>query len=412
MTPRSRVGMRKAALVVGALVLASASMASVPRTAQAALLPVALPDTYSIKHDRTLTVPPAGVLANDVDLLGGSTATLVGGQPPNGTVDLNANGSFTYEPDTGYAGTDVFRYRPTGVLGVGTTVTIVVANAAPKANKDNYNAVTGQRLTVPAPGVLGNDNDADGDGLTAELTDGGGNGSLSFNANGSFTFTSGGSFTGNRTFHYRVFDGVAWSSPVVVTIDVNAPTATPAPTPPPTPAPTPTPRPTATPIIPLPSVPIPPLPTIRPLPTPILPTIPGSSPIPSIPPTPAIPGTSPLPGASTDPFSTPRPGGIAIGPTQTPGTGAGPTSTQDAFVDQAGQDGSGVIDDMIGVGFAGFDGIEWAVPALVLTVPGLLLLLAVLAQSMGALLWLPVARRWLGGFGLRRKRRSAAHRTG
>jgi hypothetical protein len=54
----------------------------------------------------------------------------------------------------------------------------------------------------------------------------------------------------------------------------------------------------------------------------------------------------------------------------------------------------------------GFDGLlEWALPALTLTVPGLLLLLAVLAQSAGGLLWLPMVRRWLGGFGLAKRRR-------
>jgi len=65
----------------------------------------------------------------------------------------------------------------------------------------------------------------------------------------------------------------------------------------------------------------------------------------------------------------------------------------------------GPIDGLGDVGIVGISGlVVWAVPALVLTVPGLLLLLAVIAQAAGALLWLPVARRWLGGFGIRRRR--------
>ena len=65
----------------------------------------------------------------------------------------------------------------------------------------------------------------------------------------------------------------------------------------------------------------------------------------------------------------------------------------------------GPIDGLGDVGIVGISGlVVWAVPALVLTVPGLLLLLAVIAQAAGALLWLPVVRRWLGGFGLRRRR--------
>ncbi len=54
------------------------------------------------------------------------------------------------------------------------------------------------------------------------------------------------------------------------------------------------------------------------------------------------------------------------------------------------------------VGFDAF--LEWAVPALVLSVPGLLLLIAVLAQMAGGLLWLPMVRRWLGGVGDRKHR--------
>ena len=52
-------------------------------------------------------------------------------------------------------------------------------------------------------------------------------------------------------------------------------------------------------------------------------------------------------------------------------------------------------------GFAGFDGFDWAVPAFVLTVPGLLLILTVLAQTLFGLFWLPVARRRLAGLGVR-----------
>jgi hypothetical protein len=44
-----------------------------------------------------------------------------------------------------------------------------------------------------------------------------------------------------------------------------------------------------------------------------------------------------------------------------------------------------------------FGSFEWAVPALVLTVPGILIVIAVLAQALIGLAWLPVTRRWLGG---------------
>jgi hypothetical protein len=40
--------------------------------------------------------------------------------------------------------------------------------------------------------------------------------------------------------------------------------------------------------------------------------------------------------------------------------------------------------------------LSWSYPALVLTIPGLLLLLAIAAQALGALAWIPIVRRSLG----------------
>ena len=56
--------------------------------------------------------------------------------------------------------------------------------------------------------------------------------------------------------------------------------------------------------------------------------------------------------------------------------------------------------DASSISFAGF---EWAVPALVLTVPGILIVIAVVVQAMIGLAWLPVARRSLDND--RRRRR-------
>ena len=55
---------------------------------------------------------------------------------------------------------------------------------------------------------------------------------------------------------------------------------------------------------------------------------------------------------------------------------------------------SSIALDPVSIAFAGF---EWAVPAFVLTVPGLLLILAVLGQALIGLAWVPLARRWVDG---------------
>jgi hypothetical protein len=406
--------------------------------ASAGLLVTARDDAYTAIHDRPLTVSAAaGVLANDSGVL--MTAARLT-NPVHGTLTFSSNGSFTYQPDAGYVGSDSFKYEAR-VLSLGLLVTdsavvrlTVTNDAVPTAANDSYTATTGVTLNVPASGVLANDSDADGDALSAVVVDDGGNGLLDLNSNGSFTYTSGGSFVGVRTFTYRASDGAASSSTATVSINVKAPapTPTPAPTPAPTPGPTPppTPRPTLPPLplptLPLPTLPLPtmPLPTL-PLPSISLPPLPGASatPTPSIGPggspgasataTPsasfspsASPGSNPSPGGSTDPSSTPGPGADPSAPIVGPGSVGGvPPGDEGGFT--VGFSGFGPIDGLVDVDVVGFDAfLEWAVPALVLSVPGLLLLLAVLAQAAGGLLWLPMVRRWLGGVGVR-KRQSA-----
>jgi hypothetical protein len=46
---------------------------------------------------------------------------------------------------------------------------------------------------------------------------------------------------------------------------------------------------------------------------------------------------------------------------------------------------------------------EWVVPGFVLSLPGIILVVAVLAQALIGAAWLPLSRRELGGFGLRRR---------
>jgi hypothetical protein len=62
------------------------------------------------------------------------------------------------------------------------------ANRAPVAANDAYAASEDHPLTVPAPGVLGNDSDADGNSLTSLVASGPGDGVVALNANGSFTY--------------------------------------------------------------------------------------------------------------------------------------------------------------------------------------------------------------------------------
>jgi VCBS repeat-containing protein len=102
------------------------------------------------------------------------------------------------------------------------TIIIPTANTPPVASDDAYAVIGGATLTVPAPGVLGNDTDADNDALTAQLVNPTTKGTLTLNPNGSLTYTPGEDTTGTDTFTYRAFDGLATSNLATVTITITA----------------------------------------------------------------------------------------------------------------------------------------------------------------------------------------------
>ncbi|HEY9444645.1 MAG TPA: cadherin-like domain-containing protein, partial [Gemmatimonadales bacterium] len=105
-------------------------------------------------------------------------------------------------------------------------------NQPPTASADQYEVASGTALTVGAPGVLGNDNDPDGDTLTASAVDQPANGTLALSSDGSFTYTPNTGFSGQDTFTYTAGDGTDTSAPATVTITVDPPVVGVSPGPP------------------------------------------------------------------------------------------------------------------------------------------------------------------------------------
>ena len=101
-------------------------------------VPVAVNDAYVASVGQSLTATAAnGVLANDTDANHEPlTATVVTG-PAHGTLVLNADGSFVYNPAAGYSGTDGFTYQVSdGLLSSTATATITIGGAPhPLRNK-------------------------------------------------------------------------------------------------------------------------------------------------------------------------------------------------------------------------------------------------------------------------------------
>ena len=197
------------------------------------IAPVAVSDSYSTRTNTALSVAAPGVLANDSDPNGDTLTAQKVSNPYHGILVLSSNGSFTYTPASGYAGSDSFSYRAgDGSLSSATaSVSITVsANHAPVATADSYSLNQDTVLNVVAPGVLGNDSDPDGNTITAQLVSSPSHGALVLNSNGSFAYTPASGYTGSDSFSYRASDGSLTSSSVTVTLTVtpvnHAPVAT------------------------------------------------------------------------------------------------------------------------------------------------------------------------------------------
>src|SRR5665213_376261 len=101
------------------------------------------------------------------------------------------------------------------------TLTVVPVNDPPIGNNDTYTTLEDVPLNVPAPGILTNDTDVDGDALTALLVSNVSHGNLSFNTNGGFIYTPATNYNGTDSFTYRANDGFSTGNVATVTINIT-----------------------------------------------------------------------------------------------------------------------------------------------------------------------------------------------
>jgi hypothetical protein len=95
-------------------------------------------------------------------------------------------------------------------------------NLPPLAQNDSGSTPFNTLLNIPAPGVLANDTDPDGQPLTAQLVASTTHGALTLNANGSLIYVPNAGFSGADSFTYRAFDGTHLSNVATATITVGS----------------------------------------------------------------------------------------------------------------------------------------------------------------------------------------------
>ncbi len=77
---------------------------------QVLIVPIAVPDAYSVAEGGVLTVDSPGVLANDTLTGGQPTSEVVTRYPAHGSLQLSQGGGFIYTPAAKYSGSDSFAY--------------------------------------------------------------------------------------------------------------------------------------------------------------------------------------------------------------------------------------------------------------------------------------------------------------
>jgi VCBS repeat-containing protein len=187
--------------------------------------PVASPDSFSTDEDLQLTVPASGVLENDTDEDGNPLSALLVSNPIHGDLNLEADGSFTYMPDSDFSGSDHFNYRATDGLAlsniVAVTITVSALNDPPVALDDSFSLTEDTPLVIDPPGILSNDSDVDSEAITATLVVSPSHGSLTLDADGGFTYTPSSNYFGTDSFSYRGSDGLSLSEIATVTLTIE-----------------------------------------------------------------------------------------------------------------------------------------------------------------------------------------------
>ncbi len=195
--------------------------------------PTARDDSYSTSQGSDVS---GNVLDNDSDVDDSNLSASLQNGPSNGDLNLNGNGSFTFDPDgdfrsvgAGESNTVSFDYTASdgngGTDQATATITVNGTNDTPVANNDSYSTSQGSNVSG---NVLNNDSDVDGDNLSASLQSSPSKGDLNFDSDGSFTFDPNGAFDSlgdneseNVVLKYVANDGNGGSDGATATITVN-----------------------------------------------------------------------------------------------------------------------------------------------------------------------------------------------
>ena len=143
---------------------------------KANVAPVAVDDARTLVENTSLTEPAPGVLGNDTDGNNDVLTAVLDSGPTNGTLTLNADGSFTYTPSPGFEGPASFTYHANDGSADSSPATVAItithANEAPVLTAGaTLNFSEGDPATVIDATVTVNDVDSVNlTGATVQIT--------------------------------------------------------------------------------------------------------------------------------------------------------------------------------------------------------------------------------------------------
>jgi alpha-tubulin suppressor-like RCC1 family protein len=178
--------------------------------------------SFRTDKNRPLSVPAAGVLVGAVDPDGDALEASLVTPPEHGLLTLRADGAFSYAPDYGFTGSDVFAFKASdgqSESGAATaTITVDLVNDAPRPAEADVETDEDTSVHVTLPPA-----NANGDGLTYSIVGPPANGQLAADSagDGNLEYSPNPHFSGWDSFTYYASDGLLYWDVGTVWIEVK-----------------------------------------------------------------------------------------------------------------------------------------------------------------------------------------------
>ena len=192
--------------------------------------PVAGADSITTDEDTQFVINAVDLLGNDSDAetATGDLTITIDGQPTNGTVVDQGDGTWLFTPNANFNGTDSFTYTITDVDGETATgnvlITVNSVNDVPVSGDDAITTDEDTPFVISTADLLLNDSDTETDlaDLTIAITTQPGAGTVVDQGDGTWLFTPNTNFSGTDSFTYTVTDEDGGTDTGNVDITVNS----------------------------------------------------------------------------------------------------------------------------------------------------------------------------------------------